>query len=70
MQLFTSLILLGGRPFLERYGEGITSVLSNLLGQVKERGMLLMMPVMDLLLVAYPEEAPQLLAQPLQVWWV
>ena len=67
MQIFCSLILLGGAHFLTQYGTAIASVLSSLLGQVKERGMLMMMPVMDLLLVSYPQEGAQLLAQPLQV---
>lgn len=54
----TSAILLGGAPFLERHAGGMVGMLSALLGNVKERGMLLLLPLMGLALTAFPEDMP------------
>eukprot|EP00879_Flechtneria_rotunda_P025885 GHRR01027540.1.p1 GENE.GHRR01027540.1~~GHRR01027540.1.p1 ORF type:complete len:987 (+),score=414.93 GHRR01027540.1:174-3134(+) len=57
MQLFTSLLLLGGAPFLATYGSQLMSACTAYVGEVVERGLLLMLPPVDLLLVAAPEQA-------------
>lgn len=67
MQLFSSLLLLGGAPYLAQWGPGLAEVLVGYLGNVKARGMLLMLPVMDQVLVCSPQEGAAVLAAPLQV---
>jgi len=67
MSITSSCILLGGRPFLAQYGAVLAAALTAYVGDVRERGMLLLFPVMDLLLVQYPQEGAQLLGPALQV---
>ena len=44
----------GGAEFLQRYGSGLVQILCGFLGNVKERGMLALMPVMDLVIQVCP----------------
>lgn len=67
MQLFSSLLMLGGGAFLSAYGPQLLSACTAYLGNVVERGMLLMFPPMDLLLVAAPQQAAPMLLPFLQV---
>lgn len=57
-EIVTSCILLGGADFMNQHAVAVVEMLRSLLGNVKERGMLLLMPVMSLMLAAYPEHAP------------
>lgn len=55
-------MLLGGAPFLQQAGPDISSMLAGYIGNVNERGTLLLLPPLDLLLVLFPADAPGLLA--------
>jgi hypothetical protein len=67
MQLFSSLLLLGGVPFLSSYGPQLVSACTAYVGEVVERGVLLMLPPVDLLLVAAPQQAAPLVLPFMQV---
>ncbi|KAK9787255.1 hypothetical protein WJX73_002919 [Symbiochloris irregularis] len=66
MQITTSCILLGGASFLQVHGQALATMLAGLIGNVKDRGMLLLIPVMELVLQVAPEQGPMLLRAPLQ----
>lgn len=71
MQLLSSLLLLGGGPFLSTYGPQLMSACTAYVGEVVERGLLLMLPPVDLLLVAAPQQAAPLVLPFMQVGgWV
>lgn len=65
-QIITSCVLLGGPDFMSRHAATIVGILCILLGNVKERGMLLLLPVMGLLLCSYPEHMPGFMEPALQ----
>jgi hypothetical protein len=67
MQLLSSLLLLGGGPFLSTYGPQLMSACTAYVGEVVERGLLLMLPPVDLLLVAAPQQAAPLVLPFMQV---
>jgi hypothetical protein len=67
MQLLSSLLLLGGAPFLADHGPALLSAAAGLVGEVVERGHLLLLPPVDLLLVAAPQQAAPLLLPFMQV---
>ncbi|WIA40697.1 hypothetical protein OEZ86_004393 [Tetradesmus obliquus] len=60
MQLLSSLIMLGGPSFLTAYGQQLLGACAAYVGEVVERGMLLLLPPIDLLLVAAPQQAAPL----------
>ncbi|CAL8468538.1 g8078 [Coccomyxa elongata] len=66
IQIITSCVLLGGPSFMDKHAATIVGILCTLLGNVKERGMLLLLPVMALLLCAYPEQVPGVMEPALQ----
>ncbi len=66
IQIITSCVLLGGPSFMDKHAATIVGILCTLLGNVKERGMLLLLPVMGLLLCAYPEQMPGVMEPALQ----
>lgn len=71
MQLLSSLLLLGGGPFLSTYGPQLMSACTAYVGEVVERGLLLMLPPVDLLMVAAPQQAAPLVLPFMQVGgWV
>ncbi|KAI8476158.1 MAG: armadillo-type protein [Monoraphidium minutum] len=61
LQIISSLVLLGGPPFLREHGAGLAALLAGYVGAVNERGTLLLLPPLDLLLVLFPADAPALL---------
>jgi len=61
MQVLSSLVLLGGQPLLQRYGQEVSSIFLNFLGNVSERGMLLLFPVLDLIVSVAPQAAADVL---------
>jgi hypothetical protein len=69
MQLLTSLLLLGGGPLLAVYGHQLMEAMAGYVGEVVERGLLLLLPPLDLLLVAAPDQAAPLVVPVLQVGW-
>ncbi|GBF94095.1 hypothetical protein Rsub_07082 [Raphidocelis subcapitata] len=66
MQIISSLVLLGGAPFLRQHGADLAGLLAGYMGAVNERGTLLLLPPLDLLLMLFPADAPSLLAPALQ----
>jgi hypothetical protein len=79
MQLLTSLLLLGGGAFLASYGPHLLAACTAYVGEVVDRGLLLMLPPMDLLLVAAPQQSAAMLLPFMEVcvygecsslcWW-
>jgi hypothetical protein len=65
-QIITSCILLDGAEFMYQHAAAIVAMLSSLLGNVKERGMLLLLRIMNLMLCAFPEHAPSVMQPALQ----
>eukprot|EP00878_Enallax_costatus_P033052 GHUV01036429.1.p1 GENE.GHUV01036429.1~~GHUV01036429.1.p1 ORF type:complete len:379 (+),score=66.51 GHUV01036429.1:725-1861(+) len=57
MQIISSLLLLGGALFLATYGPQLIAACTAYVGEVVERGLLLMLPPMDILLIAAPQQA-------------
>ena len=64
MQITTSCILLGGADFLQQHGGALAALLGSLIGNVKERGMLLLIPVMELVIQVRTAPASQQLVYP------
>jgi hypothetical protein len=67
MQLLSSLIMLGGPSFLAAYGPQLLGACTAYVGEVVERGVLLLLPPVDLLLVAAPQQAAPLVLPFMQV---
>lgn len=61
MQIITSCVLLAGPTFLQLHGASVVSIITALMGQLNERGMCVLLPVVELLVQCYPNEAPQAL---------
>ena len=57
MQASTSCLLLGGPDFLQAHGAELAAMLTGLLGNVNDRGMLLVVPVLYLVLQLSPSGA-------------
>ncbi|KAL4857594.1 Importin-11 [Chlorella vulgaris] len=66
MRIALSCVLLGQGEFLSAHGGGLVQVLCGFVGNVKDRGMLALMPVMDAVVQCFPSQGPQLLAPALQ----
>lgn len=65
-RILVSCLLMDGREVLAAHGPRIAAILAGFIGNVKERGMLCLLPVMDLVIQIFPAEGPTLLAPPLQ----
>ena len=61
LPIITSSVLMGGAAFLEQQGPAISHILEGLIGNVKERAMLVLVSVTELLLQAHPEVASRIL---------
>ena len=48
-QIMASCILMGGVQFLQAYGTGLVDILTELMGELNERGMCVLLPVLELL---------------------
>lgn len=66
MNITASCVLLGGADFLPQHGAGLVQILCGFIGNVKERGMLALMPTMHLVIQSFPGEGPHLLGPALQ----
>lgn len=66
MRVALSCVLLGRGEFLAVHGSGLVQILCGFIGNVKDRGMLALMPVMDAVIQCFPSEGPLLLAPALQ----
>lgn len=58
MQIITSCILLGGGAFLEHFGAAVVQILTSMIGALNEKGLGVLLPVMELLVQCFPAEAP------------
>jgi len=65
MQLTQSCVLLGGAEFLGRHGESVKRVFATLLGNVNERGMMALVPTLELALRVFPRDAALFLEESL-----
>ena len=61
LPIITSSVLMGGAAFLEQQGPAISHILEGLIGNVKERAMLLLVSATELVLQAHPEVASRVL---------
>ena len=60
-QIIVSLSLLGGRDFLAVHGQTLVEALTPLIGHLTERGMLMLLPVLEVIIQVVPAEGPLLL---------
>ncbi len=65
-RILSSCILLGGRDVLAVHGSRIATVLQNFIGNVKDKGMMYVMQIVDIIIQVLPIEGPSLLQMPLQ----
>ena len=65
MQIASSCVLLGGAGFLREQGAGLANVLTAVLGEVKQHGMIAAYSPILLMLQLFGDEAVLLLQQPL-----
>eukprot|EP00850_Spirogloea_muscicola_P009002 SM000049S16773 [mRNA] locus=s49:579453:591318:+ [translate_table: standard] len=66
MKITESYILLGGADFLHHHAASVVSILELVIGNVKEKGSLVTLPVVDVLILCFPAEAPPALETVLQ----
>ncbi|XP_021855547.1 uncharacterized protein [Spinacia oleracea] len=63
-------IILGGTEFLSRHASCVAKLLDVILGSINERGLLSVLPVIDILVQCYPMEVPPLISATLQKLFV
>lgn len=61
LPIITSCVLIGGSTFLEQHGPTLSRMLEGLIGNVKERAMLVLISAVELLIRAQPEVACRVL---------
>lgn len=59
-------IILGGSDFLNMHASGVAKLLDLVVGNVNDRGLLSILPVIELLIQCFPVEVPQLISSVLQ----
>ncbi|CAI9097268.1 OLC1v1033653C1 [Oldenlandia corymbosa var. corymbosa] len=59
-------LVLGGTDFLAMHGSSIPKLLDLVIGNVSDRGLLSILPVIDLLIQCFPVDAPPLISSTLQ----
>ncbi|KAL3531674.1 hypothetical protein ACH5RR_005195 [Cinchona calisaya] len=59
-------IILGGNDFLAMYASNIAKLLDMVVGNVNNRGLLSILPVVDILIQCFPVDAPPLISSTLQ----
>ncbi|CAN4115888.1 unnamed protein product [Withania somnifera] len=59
-------VILGGREFLSLHASGVAKLLDLVVGNVNDRGLLSVIPVIDILVQCFPMEVPQLINSTLQ----
>ncbi|VFQ89326.1 unnamed protein product [Cuscuta campestris] len=55
-------VILGGREFVSMHASSVTEFLNLVVGNVNERGLLSVLPVIDILVQCFPGEVPQLMS--------
>ncbi|KAM3372336.1 hypothetical protein ACQJBY_019302 [Aegilops geniculata] len=58
--------IFGGSEFLKSHGTSLANVLDTIVGNVNDKGLLTTLPVIDLLIQLFPQEAPPLISSALQ----
>jgi len=66
LKLIESYILLGKAQFLEKYIQKLNQIFLNIIGEVKDKPMLICLDVIDTILALFPDHAPKCLKDPLQ----
>ncbi|KAK4342716.1 hypothetical protein RND71_038532 [Anisodus tanguticus] len=59
-------VILGGREFLSLHASSVAKLLDLVVGNVNDRGLLSIIPVLDILVQCFPMEVPQLISSTLQ----
>ncbi|KAA3464836.1 importin-11-like [Gossypium australe] len=59
-------IILGGREFLSMHASGVAKLLDLIVGNVNDRGLLSILPIIDILILCFPMEVPPLISSTLQ----
>ncbi|KAJ8550734.1 hypothetical protein K7X08_000104 [Anisodus acutangulus] len=59
-------VILGGREFLSLHASSVAKLLDLVVGNVNDRGLLSIIPVIDILVQCFPMEVPQLISSTLQ----
>lgn len=59
-------VILGGREFLNLHASNVAKLLDLVVGNVNDRGLLSVIPVIDILVQCFPMEVPQLISSTLQ----
>lgn len=59
-------VILGGRDFLSLHASSVGKLLDLVVGNVNDRGLLSVIPVIDILVQCFPMEVPQLMSSTLQ----
>ncbi|XP_059305335.1 uncharacterized protein LOC132056940 isoform X2 [Lycium ferocissimum] len=59
-------VILGGREFLSLHASSVAKLLDLVVGNVNDRGLLSVIPVIDILVQCFPMEVPQLISSTLQ----
>ncbi|MCO5560305.1 hypothetical protein L7F22_013917 [Adiantum nelumboides] len=66
MKIIASYILLGGLSFLQLHSASVVHILDGVIGNVNEKGMMCSLPVVEMLIQCFPNDAPGLLERILQ----
>ncbi|GBG87109.1 hypothetical protein CBR_g44565 [Chara braunii] len=61
MRILESYVLLGGAEFLQQHAQTVVRILDSVVGNVKEKGMVVTLPLIDLMIQCFPAESPPLL---------
>ncbi|CAG9463738.1 unnamed protein product [Pedinophyceae sp. YPF-701] len=64
-QCMQSCVLMGGAAFLRKHGGTLAAILDGLMASVNERGLLFVVPVIELVVKCFPDDGPALLEAPL-----
>ncbi|PPR80990.1 hypothetical protein GOBAR_AA39724 [Gossypium barbadense] len=59
-------IILGGREFLSMHSSSVAKLLDLIVGNVNDRGLLSILPIIDILILCFPMEVPPLISSTLQ----
>ncbi|KAH9617250.1 hypothetical protein KSS87_006002 [Heliosperma pusillum] len=66
VEIVEDYIILGGTEFLRRHASNVAQLLDMIVGNVNDRGLLSVLPVIDILVQCYPMEVPPLISSTLQ----
>ncbi|XP_057519328.1 uncharacterized protein LOC130800020 isoform X2 [Amaranthus tricolor] len=66
VEIIEDYIILGGNEFLSRHASSVAKLLDMIVGNVNDKGLLSVLPVIDILVQCYPIEVPPLISSTLQ----